>query len=367
MWTWYLTRGSGAAALVLLTGSVVIGVAHVLRWRSRMLPRFVVDDLHRFLSLAALALVVAHVITSVLDSFAPVSIVDAFVPFGGRYRPLWLGFGAIAFDLMLILTVTSIWRARLGYRAWRVIHWAAWACWPVALLHSLGTGSDIKRSWMLILGIGCAAAVAIAAAARLWQSRGPYARIARPAGALGIGAAAIALAVWLPQGPLGHGWALRSGTPLALLMPKQTSFASTRTTTSRQPASTSPRSVQASAVQAPITGEATGTIHQGTDNHGTELVDIALALSSPEHRRVDVRIAGAPAGGGGVALERSQVTFGPPHDPARYVGRLISLSGTQMEARMRPLRGRPIDLRANLFLDAASGDAHGRVSVRPIG
>src|SRR3954453_21356230 len=186
MWTWYLTRGTGAAALVLLTASVVIGIAHTLRWRSRKLPRFVVDDVHRSVSMLALALVAAHVITSVLDTFAPVSVLDAFVPFAGVYRPTWLGLGAIAFDLMLLLVVTSTLRARLGYGVWRAIHWTAWACWPTALLHTLGTGSDVKRGWMLALAVGCAAAVAIAAGARLWTARGRYAPAVRAAGTMAI-------------------------------------------------------------------------------------------------------------------------------------------------------------------------------------
>jgi DMSO/TMAO reductase YedYZ heme-binding membrane subunit len=362
MWTWYLTRGTGAAALVLLTASVVLGAAHTLRWHSRTLPRFVVDDVHRALSMTALALVGAHVVTSVLDSFAPVSIRDAFVPFAGVYRPTWLGLGAIALDLMLILAITSAWRARMGYRTWRVIHFTAWACWPVALMHSLGTGSDIKRGWMLALGLGCAGAVAVAVGARVWQVKGPNAHVARTGVAAALVTAAGALAIWLPQGPLGHGWALRAGTPLSLLIPKGTAAAA-----ARPAGTTTVRHVQGSARQAAVSGEANGVFSQGTNANGTALVDIALNLSSPEHRRIEVRIAGIPQGGGGVALERSQVTFGPPRDPARYVGRLVSLNGSSMEARLSPLRGRSLDLKADLLIDQSNGSAHGQVSVRPVG
>lgn len=359
MWTWYLTRGTGAAALVLLTGSVVIGTAHSLRWRSRTMPRFVVDDLHRALSLGALALVTAHVVTSVLDSFAPVSIRDAFVPFAGVYRPTWLGLGAIAFDLMLVLTISSVWRAQIGYRAWRAVHWTAWACWPPALVHAFGTGSDVKRGWMLALGIGCAGAVAMALLARLWQAGGSNRWVLRGAGVAGLAACAAALAAWLPQGPLGHGWARRAGTPMALLLPKHASFVRTS-----QPAQTPVRRVAGKAHQPSMSGEARGAVHEGTDANGVALVDIALHVDSPERRRVDVRIAGTPLEGGGVSLQRSQVTFGPPSDPARYLGHLTQLSGTEMEARLSPLRGAPLDMRVNLNIDTLTGNARGRVDVR---
>ena len=94
-----------------------------------------------------------HIVTAVADSFAPIRLLDAFVPFVGAYRPLWLGLGAVAFDLLLALVVTSLLRERLGYRAWRAVHWAAYACWPVALLHGLGTGSDTRVRWALVVNV----------------------------------------------------------------------------------------------------------------------------------------------------------------------------------------------------------------------
>ncbi len=57
------------------------------------------------------------------------------------------------------MLVTSLLRARLGHRAWRAVHWLAYACWPVALVHGLGTGSDAGRAWMLAVDAVAAAAV----------------------------------------------------------------------------------------------------------------------------------------------------------------------------------------------------------------
>ncbi|HEY7953292.1 MAG TPA: hypothetical protein VID70_09905, partial [Solirubrobacteraceae bacterium] len=62
---WYLTRGTGAVALVLLTLSLVLGVLDVRRYNSVRWPRFVIDGLHRNASLLALVFVVVHVITTV--------------------------------------------------------------------------------------------------------------------------------------------------------------------------------------------------------------------------------------------------------------------------------------------------------------
>jgi sulfoxide reductase heme-binding subunit YedZ len=209
---WYFTRGTGALSLVLLTASVVLGIVDVKRWSAWHVPRFVVDGLHRTVSLLVVAFVAIHVVTAVLDSFAPLKLADAVIPFAAAYRPFWVGLGAIGFDLLLALVVTSLLRARLGTRAWRRVHWLAYGCWPVALLHGLGTGSDIRPGWMLWLSVGCAAAVAAAVVARA-ASTLPAAVTA----AAGIAIAGISMAAWLPSGPLAKGWAKTSGTPRHLL------------------------------------------------------------------------------------------------------------------------------------------------------
>ena len=115
---WYLTRSTGTVALLLLTGAVVLGVIDVRRWSTPRWPRFVVDSLHRNLSLLAMVFIALHILTSVLDSFASISLLDAFVPFAGSYRPFWLGLGAVSFDLLLAVTITSMLRRRLGYSSW---------------------------------------------------------------------------------------------------------------------------------------------------------------------------------------------------------------------------------------------------------
>ena len=60
-------------------------------------------------------------------------------------------------------------------------------------------------------------------------------------------------------------------------------------------------------------------------------------------------------------VARSQVTLGPASDPARYVGRLETLRGSRLEARLRPAQGRPVRLSAVLGLGE---DGRATASVR---
>jgi sulfoxide reductase heme-binding subunit YedZ len=213
---WYLTRSTGAVSLLLLTGAVALGVLDVRRFSTPRWPRFVLDTLHRNVSLLAMAFLLAHIVTSVLDSFAPIAIVDAIVPFTGAYRPFWLGLGALGFDLLLAVSVTSMLRRRFGYAAWRTVHWLSYASWPIALLHGFGTGSDVKATWLLLLSIACLLVVLAAVVARVASGWPQNVRV-RGAALGGAGVFSLFLALWLPGGPLGSEWARRSGTPSSLL------------------------------------------------------------------------------------------------------------------------------------------------------
>jgi methionine sulfoxide reductase heme-binding subunit len=214
---WYLTRSTGAVALLLLSVALALGVADVRRFSTPAWPRFVVDALHRNVSLLALVFLIVHILTAVLDSFTSISLVAAFVPFAGSYRPFWLGLGAVAFDLLLAVIFTSLLRGRVGPRAWRATHWLVYACWPVALLHTLGTGSDVKTTWLLALSVACLALVLGAVLVRVLDGFSRDSARGRSVAIGGAFAFALGLVLWLPSGPLGSEWARRSGTPSSLL------------------------------------------------------------------------------------------------------------------------------------------------------
>jgi methionine sulfoxide reductase heme-binding subunit len=208
---WYATRATGLVALVLLTISMMLGLLSSVRFQRPAWPRFVTLGLHRNVSLLALGFTVVHVLTTVLDSFVSIPLPDAFIPFISSYRPIWVGLGAIAFDLILALVITSLLRTRLGLRSWRLVHWSAYLCWPVAVLHGLGSGTDTPARWVLVLTACCVLAVVVLTLWRLalaWAER----PLAAMAGVVGLVLILIAGGAWLHAGPLAPGWSHRSGT-----------------------------------------------------------------------------------------------------------------------------------------------------------
>lgn len=166
---WFASRATGLVALLLLTATVVLGSSHAGRaGGGRRWPRFALHAVHRNLSLLTVAFVAVHASTAIIDPYAGLRWVDAVVPFVSSYHPLWLGLGAIAGDLLIATILTSLVRTWIPHRAWRVLHLASYALWPVAVVHGWGIGAEDRGlPWVIGLEVACGAAVTAALARRL--------------------------------------------------------------------------------------------------------------------------------------------------------------------------------------------------------
>jgi sulfoxide reductase heme-binding subunit YedZ len=346
---WYLTRGSGVVTLVLLTAALCLGVASAVRWHTRSLPRFVVAELHRRLTLLAVVFLAIHVATTIADGFTSIGVSDAFVPFLARYRPLWLGLGAVACDLLLALVVSSLLRVRLGHRAWRLTHWLAYAAWPVAELHSLGTGSDARYGWMAGVGFGCLFAVALAVVVRVGQ------RGLRPALAAGVVVAACSLGLiaWYQSGPARRGWAARSGTPAALLASRPAQVAVQRATA---------RGTSRRRVSLPARFEArlSGSVSQSSPNeNGLVTVRIDVRVRGRVGGELRIALQGAPDDGGGIILSSSGVAFQGEGPTPVYEGSVVALNGTDVVADLADSASGRLRLVIALRIDQLTGVVSG--------
>jgi hypothetical protein len=347
---WYLTRGSGVVALLLLTAGVVLGVLTSTRWGSTRWPRFVVSGLHKNLTLLAVAFVVVHVVTTILDGYAPIRLRDAVIPFASSYRPFWLGLGAVAFDLLLALIATSLLRARLGLRTWRIVHWCAYAAWPVALVHGFGTGSDARAGWFELVAVGACAAVVAAVLVRVAQSHlgPPPVRLAAGVAALVVPAV---IAGWAATGPLQPGWARRAGTPSRLLAARPV------TARAAAPAATA---LPATPYAAPVSGSYS-TSAPGAD--GLVTVGVSARAGGGAKGLLHVDLKGVPLENGGVQMTSSSVDFGPPGSPRAYSGTIVSLTGSRVVASVQDAQGNALDLTLVLQLHSSDRSVSGSLHV----
>jgi sulfoxide reductase heme-binding subunit YedZ len=354
---WYLTRATGLVSLVLLSATVVLGVVASVGWTTERWPRFLSQTVHRNLSLFCLVLIGLHVVTTVADGYVPIGYLDAVIPFRTPYRPLWVGFGALAFDLLLAVAITSGLRRRIGTRAWRSVHWLAYVCWPIALLHGLGAGTDTRLSLTLLINVLCIVSVVGAVGWRLVTGRTfpPRRRIAAAA----IGATTlIGIGIVAVLGPLRPGWSHRAGTSASVLAQLNASFqpgsGSSPSAAGAASASTVPSST-AGIPSPPFSQAIQGTYQTSSPNReGQVSVVLTMAPSGSTGTPLVVTLNGSSVNGG-VAMSSSQVTWGPDS------GTVTALQGSTIGARVSGPKG-SVDLTMQLNLDQATGKVTGTLS-----
>ena len=335
---WYLTRGSGLVTLLMLSATVVVGLSTARRAESERWPRFAVGELHRRLALTSVVFLALHVLTAVTDPFAPIGWLSAVVPFVSAYRPIWLGFGTLSVDLFVAILATSLVRRHLSERLWRAVHWLAYLSWPVAVFHTLGTGSDVREGWFLALVALCIFAVVVALVARLGHgfATNVAARLA------GGGAALVLLAgvgAFAALGPLRPNWAARSGTPVAQLGASAHRAAGAAVGTLPNPP-----------YEAAVAGRLTTTALAG----GAERIVIELATSGSIAASVALTLVGTPAAGGGVSVERTSATYGPSGSPTLYTGSAVAVEGSRVTLALADAAGARLSVVLALNLSGSS-------------
>lgn len=339
---WYLTRGSGMVSLILLTGVLLLGLFTVSRWTKPGWPRFLTVDLHRNLSILAVLFVAIHVLTAVADTFAPISIVNAFIPFTGSYRPIWVGLGAVGFDLLLALLITSLLRARIPQPWWRGVHWLAYLCWPVAVMHGLGTGTDARLGWSQLITWACVVAVASTLVWRLVRDRDhPFG--ARFAGGLTAVVAFVAIGGFALAGPLQPGWARRAGTPASLLAHSAGTAGS---------ASSGSAATSSGTLTIPYSGPFSGTATQSDNGDGTTTVVLSGPVSGTPRGSLNITLHGQALENGGVAMTSSEVSFAA--GSATYSGHVVALDGNTVKAALTAPSGASVQLLVSLQISGSS-------------
>ncbi len=345
---WYLTRGSGVVALLLLTATILLGVLAVNRWRSERWPRFAVAGLHRNLTLLALVFIGTHVGTTIADGYAPIGVKDVFIPFVSLYRPVWLGLGALTLDLLLAITVTSLLRRHIGYRTWRILHWAAYATWPLALAHGFGSGSDARFGWMAVASFGCLALVLVAIAVRLVRSRSAGLQLAAGAATFGL---VVLLVTWYRSGPARHGWAARAGTPASLV----------RSAASSTPSQLASSSTPIATMQ-PFDGRLVGhTSSSGPDSAGDAAVAIAAAVRGNQPGVIRLTLWGTALEGGGIAMRESRVSYHDATTGTVFSGSIVGLDGNRVVASVASPSGSGLRLLLVLRIDPQAGSVTGSI------
>jgi DMSO/TMAO reductase YedYZ heme-binding membrane subunit len=169
----YLLFYSGVFVLLALTATVFVGLISTDRIFMTPASRVTAQALHRSISAGALAFLLIHIVTEIVSARS--SVVDVVLPFLDHGKTFYIGLGTIASDLMVMIAVTGIFRARMAATMsplkWRVLHSTAYASWVLAIVHGMLAGRPAKAffgfSGFVAWSYGlCVAVVAVALAVR---------------------------------------------------------------------------------------------------------------------------------------------------------------------------------------------------------
>ena len=163
---WYITRATGLVALVLFTIVVCLGTFVSNRVGGTTVGRFELNELHRSVSMVAMAFLVLHIVTTIIDSYVPTGWLSAVIPMTSAYKRLDVAIGTVAFDLILAVWASSLMKARIANSSWRFVHWFSWLAFVAAIVHSFLIGTDARSGIGLTVVATCAFAVVVTA---LWR------------------------------------------------------------------------------------------------------------------------------------------------------------------------------------------------------
>lgn len=151
---WHLSRSAGTVAYLLLTGSTIWGLLQSSKIAKEVIPAGLAFAMHNILSWLALIFTGLHALVLLFDNFYSYTLSDLTIPFIGPYRPFGVGLGIIGFYLMLMVIISFQFRAQIGQKRWRTIHYLSFALYGLATVHGLAAGTDSSKLSMQFMYLG---------------------------------------------------------------------------------------------------------------------------------------------------------------------------------------------------------------------
>jgi predicted ferric reductase len=166
--SWHLVRSAGITAYILLTAATAWGLlvsTGVIRDWS---PGSLSTTLHNTLSVLALSLGGIHAVLLLWDKYYTYTPGDLLIPFIGPYRPLVVGLGTLSLWLLVVITLSFLFKRQLGHKNWKRLHYTSYVAFVLLTLHGLFAGTDSALlGFRLLIGL-CVLVVAVLFAIR-WR------------------------------------------------------------------------------------------------------------------------------------------------------------------------------------------------------
>ena len=167
---WLAGRSAGMVAMLLISCSVILGLAMAARALPSRWRRDAVQ-VHQHLALIGLGAISVHGMLLAADPWLKAGVKGIVVPFAIGYRPLWTGLGIVGGYLAAILGLSFYVRRRIGVRLWRRMHRFTVVVYVLSLAHALGSGTDASIPVVRYAMLSSALPVVFLFALRMVRSR----------------------------------------------------------------------------------------------------------------------------------------------------------------------------------------------------
>ena len=146
---WYLSRGSAFVALVLLWISMMLGLLITNKIARSWPGAPAAFAIHEYVSLLGLAFAIFHALILIGDHYINYQLVQILMPFGSiNYHPIWVGMGQIGLYVWAIISASFYIRRGIGPKTWKLIHYASFFNFLIAIIHGLASGTDTPLPWV---------------------------------------------------------------------------------------------------------------------------------------------------------------------------------------------------------------------------
>jgi predicted ferric reductase len=179
-WPWYVTRGSGLAAAILLVILIISGIGLVTGYTYRVLEPLKAWAAHKAIGYAFTVSTIIHVGSLLFDKYAPFSVLDVLVPFVSKYKQitlfgmpvgsLYTALGILAFYIIILVTLTSIFWVKKRANAWRIVHYGSYLALVAVFFHALFMGTDTTKGIGKGIWIGGGVILLVVIGVRLWHA-----------------------------------------------------------------------------------------------------------------------------------------------------------------------------------------------------
>jgi predicted ferric reductase len=170
---WFIARITGLTAFAVLSLSVLSGEALRTSVLDFLAKNRAVRKLHDFTTPLWLPLVFAHVIALLFDKTARIQPINVVVPFTTDYGQLPIGLGTIAFDIVMVVAITSWLRSRMNNTLWTWIHRTSYIGFVALFFHAALSGTDFDAPLVSAIAWSTAAGLAILGISRIVWGRLP--------------------------------------------------------------------------------------------------------------------------------------------------------------------------------------------------